>query len=56
MEFSEYFPIWNKLTAQQQQRLTDVMELQGIPKGTVVHDGSPQCKGLVLGKSGQLRA
>ena len=56
MEFSEYFAIWNKLTAQQQQRLTDVMELQCIPRGTVVHDGSPQCKGLVLVKSGQLRA
>ena len=56
MDFANFFPIWNKLTAQQQQRLTDVMELQCIPKGTVVHDGSPQCKGLVLVKSGQLRA
>ena len=56
MEFSEYFSIWNKLTAQQQQRLLDVTDLQAIPKGTVVHDGSPQCKGMVLVKSGQLRA
>ena len=51
MEFSEYFPIWNKLTPEQQGRLRDVTELQKIPKGTVVHDGSPECKGMVLVKS-----
>ena len=56
MEFSQCFPIWNKLTAEQQQRLRDVTELQKIPSGTVVHDGSPECKGMVLVKSGQLRA
>ena len=56
MEFSQCFPIWNKLTADQQQRLRDVTELQKIPRGTVVHDGSPECKGMVLVKSGQLRA
>ena len=56
MEFSQCFPIWNKLNAEQQQRLRDVTELQKIPKGAVVHDGSPECKGMVLVKSGQLRA
>ena len=56
MKFSEYFPIWNKLTVSQQQRLAEVTDLQVIPKGTVVHDGSPQCKGMVLVKNGQLRA
>ena len=56
MEFSKCFPIWNKLTREQQERLRGVTELQQIPKGTVVHDGSPECKGMVLVKSGQLRA
>ena len=56
MEFSQYFPIWNKLTREQQQRLSDVTDLQQIKKGTVIHDGSPECKGMVLVKSGQLRA
>ena len=56
MEFSQCFPIWNKLTADQQARLRSVTELQRIPAGTVVHDGSPECKGMVLVKSGQLRA
>ena len=56
MEFSQYFPIWNKLTPSQQQRLRDVTDLQQISRGTVIHDGSPECKGMVLVKSGQLRA
>ena len=56
MDFSDCFPIWNKLTREQQERLRGVTELQQIPKGTVVHDGSPECKGMVLVKSGQLRA
>ncbi len=56
MEFSQYFPIWNKLTAEQQRRLREVTELQSIKKGTIIHDGSPECKGMVLVKSGQLRA
>ena len=56
MEFSQCFPIWNKLTADQQARLRSVTDLQRIKAGTVVHDGSPQCKGMLLLKSGQLRA
>ena len=47
MEFSEYFPIWNKLTPSQQERLRSVTDLQFIKKGTIVHDGSPECKGMV---------
>ncbi|MBE6951752.1 MAG: Crp/Fnr family transcriptional regulator [Ruminococcaceae bacterium] len=56
MEFSQCFPIWNKLTADQQERLRNVTDLQKIKAGTVVHDGSPECKGMVLVRSGQLRA
>ena len=56
MEFSECFPIWNKLTRDQQTRLQSVTDLQKIKKGTVIHDGSPECKGMVVVKSGQLRA
>ena len=56
MEFSQCFPIWNKLTADQQERLRNVTDLQFIRQGTVVHDGSPECKGMLLVKSGQLRA
>ena len=56
MNLANYFPIWNKLTDQQQQRILDRADLQKVPSGTVLHDGSPACLGLVLVRSGQLRA
>ena len=56
MSLSHYFPIWNKLTAQQQERILSVAEFRTIPSGTVLHDGSPNCLGLLLVRSGQLRA
>ena len=56
MSFSEYFPIWNKLTPDQQARLEAVSDLQKVKKGTLLHDGSPDCLGMLLVRSGQLRA
>ncbi len=56
MSLSQYFPIWNKLTAQQQERILSVSEFRSVPSGTVLHDGSPNCLGLLLVRSGQLRA
>ncbi len=56
MSLSHYFPIWNKLTAQQQERIMSVAEFRTVPSGTVLHDGSPNCLGLLLVRSGQLRA
>ena len=56
MAFSEYFPIWDKMTPNQQQRLLDVSVFQKVKGGTVLHDGSPDCLGMLLIRSGQLRA
>ena len=56
MEFSEYLPIWDKLTPEQQQRITGVIEYRKVTRGTHIHDSSAECLGLVLVKSGQLRA
>ena len=56
MDFASSFPIWNKLTPDQQQRLRSVSDLQKVKKGTVLHDGSPECLGMLLVHSGQLRA
>ena len=56
MSFSEYFPIWDKLTADQQRRIVDVTDFQKVKSGTVLHDGSPECLGMLLVRSGQLRA
>ena len=55
-DFSHYFPIWDKLTAEQQNRILSVTDLHCIQKGTVVHDGSPDCLGMLLVRNGQLRA
>ena len=56
MEFYEYLPIWNKLTPAQQAHLSGVVELRKVKKGTHIHDSSAECLGLVMVKSGQLRA
>ena len=55
MEFREYFPIWDKLTGHQQQKHSARLPLRAIPKGTVIHNGSMSCTGIILVKSGQLR-
>ena len=56
MEFAEYLPIWNKLNPEQQERIADVIERRTVKKGTRIHDSSAECLGLVMVKSGQLRA
>ena len=56
MEYAEYLPIWDKLTADQQQRIANVIEFRKIKAGTRIHDSSSECLGLVLVRSGQLRA
>ena len=55
MSFSNYFPIWNKLTPAHQQRLTDASEFLKAKAGSVIHNGSMDCLGLLLISSGQLR-
>ena len=56
MEFSSYFPIWDKLTTAQQQLLERNAFSRKAAKGTVIHNGSAFCTGLLLVESGQLRA
>ena len=56
MSFSSYFPIWDKLTSDQQNRILAVTEFRKVKGGTVLHDGGPNCVGLLLVRSGQLRA
>ena len=55
MDFAEYFPIWNKMTPSQQGLLTSAAERLQAKGGTVVHNGSLDCLGLLLIRSGQLR-
>ena len=56
MDFAQFFPIWNKLTPDQQTRIRSVSDFQKFRRGTVLHDGSPECMGMLLVRSGQLRA
>ena len=55
MDFSQYFPVWDKLTRQQQEHLISVSHPLQVKAGTVVHNGSMECLGLLLIRSGQLR-
>ena len=56
MEFAEYLPVWNKLTEEQKQRAAGAVEFRSVKKGTHIHDSSAECLGLVMVRSGQLRA
>ena len=55
MPFSDYLPIWNKLSATHQQRLLTASEKASFKAGTTIHNGSMDCLGLLLIESGQLR-
>ena len=56
MGFQSYFPIWEKLNKAEQDRFTDSLITRKVTKGTVIHNGSMDCSGLLLIKTGQLRA
>ena len=56
MEFQSYFPIWDKLNKAEQDRITGNLITRSVTKGTVIHNGSMECTGLLLIKTGQLRA
>ena len=56
MEFQSCFPIWEKLTAAQQSRILNSVAFRQIKQGTVIHNGSADCAGLLVVKSGRLRA
>ena len=56
MEFENYFPIWNQLTAEQKSRIQRGLITRIAEKGTIIHNGNMDCTGLLLVKYGQLRA
>ena len=56
MTFQEYFPIWDQLRPEQEDKILNSLIFKSVTKGTVLHNGSMDCTGLLLIKSGQLRA
>ena len=55
MDFSEYFPVWNKLSDTYREKLLETVHPLQVKAGTVLHNGQMDCLGLLLIKSGQLR-
>ncbi|MEE0752106.1 Crp/Fnr family transcriptional regulator [Frisingicoccus sp.] len=56
MDFADYFPIWDKLTPVQREKISRSAIRRNVKKGTLLHNGSMDCLGLLLIRSGQLRA
>jgi len=56
MDLQYYFPVWNKLNLSQQNKIQAAVIGRTVPKGTILHNGSADCTGLLLVRSGQLRA
>jgi len=56
MDFQSCFPIWDKLTSQQQSLLTGTLITRKVRKGQIVHNGNLECTGLLAVKAGQLRS
>ena len=56
MALSEYFPIYDKLTKEQQALLDAHASMRTVPPGTILHNGNTTCMGLLIIRDGQLRA
>ena len=56
MSISEHFPIYHKLTKQEQELLDQSAVLRKVPQGTLVHGDGSSCIGLLILRSGQFRA
>ena len=56
MPLKNYFPFWNKLTENERGLLERSAVLHTVPKGTLLHNGSADCVGLFVIRSGRLRA
>lgn len=56
MEFQSCFPIWDKLSPSQQERILGSLSERSVERGTILHNGTADCAGLLLVRSGQLRA
>ena len=56
MGIQTLFPIWNKLTDLQKEKLEQSAVRRTVKKGTLLHNGDTDCQGLLLVEEGQLRA
>ncbi len=56
MNFSEFFPVWDKLKIEEREKIKASAFDRTFRKGTLLHRGSDECTGLLLIRSGQIRA
>ncbi len=56
MSLAEYFPIWSQLTEEERGTLQRTATRRSAPRGTILHNGAADCIGLLLVRSGQIRA
>lgn len=56
MGLDAYLPIWKQLAMEDQRALEEAAVFRSVPKGTIVHNGSADCIGVLVIKSGQLRS
>ncbi len=56
MGIAKYFPIWDKLNNFERSVLEGSASKRTAPKGSILHNGSADCVGLFVIRSGQLRA
>lgn len=53
---ADAIPIWSSLTQDQQRKLLGTAREQRFLKGTIIHEGGLECTGLLVVRTGQLRA
>ena len=53
---AEYFPFWGNITQLEREKLESSAVARVYKSGTILHNGSQDCVGLFVIKSGQLRA
>lgn len=56
MELENYFPVWKQLTGPERELLAGAAVRRSAPRGTLLHGGDADCVGLLIVRSGQLRA
>ena len=56
MGLDTYLPIWKQLSKEDQRALEEAAVFRNVPKGTIIHNGSADCIGVLVIKSGQLRS
>ncbi len=56
MSLFEYFPVYDKLSPEDQNLLCQYSMKRTVPKGTMLRGSSADCLGLLVIRSGQIRA